>query len=74
MIKGINQAQSLIKELLSLWIAGGDRVMQIAESRHQGCRFSLTVSRMILGCASDTQPQGEQNGETGLHRDGTSLE
>ena len=40
-IEGVDQAQSLIKELLGLRIFGGDGMMQVSQSGHQSGRLRL---------------------------------
>ena len=57
MIEGINKAQPLIKKLLRLRIMRGNRVMKIAQARHQRDRVSLCVRGMILR----HRAQAEQN-------------
>ena len=42
-IEGVDQAQSLIEELLCLRILGADRMMQVSQSGHQRGRLRLSV-------------------------------
>ena len=42
-VEGVDQAQSLIEELLCLRIPGGDGMMQVSQSGHQRGRLRLSV-------------------------------
>ncbi len=71
MVEGIDQAQSLIEELLRLRVVGGDRMMQVSQSRHQSgrLRFRLRMRRMILSEDAAASREGEQNGKPEFHED-----
>ena len=67
MVEGVNQAQSLIEELLRFGIAGGDRMMNVAHSRHKRCGLGLSVGGMVLSKRRQAQPQGEQKRDAKSH-------
>ena len=58
-IEGVDQAQSLIEELLRLRIPGGDGMMQVSQSGHQRGRLRLSVNGMTLSRDYPAQQQGE---------------
>jgi hypothetical protein len=47
-IEGVNLAQPLIKELLSLQVLGRDRVMKVSITGHQGGGFRGRVRGVVL--------------------------
>ena len=60
MIEGVDQPQALIEELLRLRILCRNRVMQIAQARHQRGRLGLRRHGMVLCDSSDCNQTGEQ--------------
>jgi hypothetical protein len=60
-IESVDQAQSLIKKLLRLRVAGGYGMMQVSQPRHESGRLGRSVSRMILSGDHATQQEHEQN-------------
>ena len=67
MVKGINKAQPLIKELLRLRIVRGNRVMEIAQSRHQRDRVGLHVRGMILRRRAQAEQSTAQHLRQNFH-------
>ncbi len=67
MVEGINKAQSLIKELLRLRIVSGNRVMEIAQPRHQRDRVGLPMRGMILRRRAQTEQSTAQHLRQNFH-------
>jgi hypothetical protein len=68
MVEGIDQAQSLVEELLGLWIAGRNRVVPIAQPSHQARRLLGMVSGMILSDYYSRRQHTNEHGNPTTHR------
>ncbi len=67
MVKGINKAQSLIEELLSLRIVRGNRVVEIAQPCHQRDRVGLHVRGMVLRRRAQAEQSTAQHLRQNFH-------
>src|SRR3984893_11367880 len=67
LVKGMDQAQSLIKELLCLRVTGGHGMVQVSQPRHHSCRLGRRRSRMTLRRDQDAQQHYEHNAEPAFH-------
>ena len=66
-IEGINKAQALVEELLRLRIAGGNRVVKIAQVRHLSDGVGLRVGGMILGSRTQAKRGTAQHLRQNFH-------
>src|SRR5262249_3605669 len=62
-IKGEDQPQPLIEKLLRLRIFGRNRMMQIAQPRHERDRTSHRLHGMFLSKTGGAQSQNQQKGK-----------